>query len=216
MSQKLLSSWKLHFLKCLSVSTYWFPNKWPNHLHTICQQTLLTLIKCSLALFMSDNTGKKGQNLFFIGNFAFFSQIFVISTTSLVPKNWSYYILNNYQNTLWTVTNCSLTFVMFDHMGTNRPKSSLYWKSCFFFQKIVFSRTSWVLKNWSYYFNSQGQNTLWTLLNWSLSFVMPDNTRKTGQLFFFHWKFCLFFSISCPFKNFLCLKGMVLKVKQQW
>ena len=135
MSHKLLSSLKLHFLKCLSLSTYWLPKKWPNYLHTICQKTLLTLIKCSLALFMFDNTGKVGQNLFFTENFAFFSQIFVISTNSLVRKNWSYYFHNNCQNTLWTLTNCSLTFVMFDILGTNRPKCSLYWKVCLFFWK---------------------------------------------------------------------------------
>ena len=132
MSQKLLSSWKVHFLKCLSLSTYWLPKKWPNHLHTICQETSLTLIKCSLALFMFDNMGKIGQSLFFTENFAFFSQIFVISTTSLVPKNWSFYFLNNGQNILWALTNCSLAFFMFDNKGTNRPKSSLYWKVCLF------------------------------------------------------------------------------------
>ena len=139
MSQKLLSSWKLHFLKCLSLSTYWIPKKWPNHLHTICQKTLLTLIKCSLALFMFDNTGKIGQNLFFTENFAFFSQIFGISTNSLLPKNWSYYFHNNWQNTLWTLTNCSLTFVMFGNLGRKRPKSSLYWKVCFSLKKTCVS-----------------------------------------------------------------------------
>ena len=155
MSQKVLSSWKLHFLKCLSPSTDWIPKKRPNHLHTICQKTLLTHIKCSLALFLFDNTGKIGQNLFFTENLAFFSQFFAISTTSLV------------------------------------------------------------LINWSYCFHSNCEKSFLILINCSWSFVMPGSAGNIGQICFFHWKYCLFFSKICVFNNLSGHKKVLLLVIQQ-
>ena len=111
----------------------WSRKKCIYHVHNIFQETLWTLAKVFFwHLSCSILREKIGQNLFFARNFAFFSQIFVFLTTSSVPKNWSYYFHSNCQNTLWTLTICFLTFVMFDNMGTNRPKSFLHLKICLF------------------------------------------------------------------------------------
>ena len=61
-----------------------------------------------------------------------------------------------------------------------------------FFQKFMFSATSWVLKQWSFNFNISGQVTLWTLIGCFRTFVMFYNTRRYRRKSFLHWKVCLF------------------------
>ena len=67
------------------------------------------------------------------------------------------------------------------------------WKIAFFFQKLVFSTTSWVLTTCSHNDRSFCQNTLWTRTNCPMRFVKLVNTRKKGPQFFPHWKNCLLF-----------------------
>ena len=82
-------------------------------------------------------------------------------------------------------------------IGEKRPKHFLRWNFCLFSQNFVFATTSYVLKNWSFYFHSKRQTTSWTLINCSVSFFMLDNTRKNWPIIFFHWKACLFLQKLC-------------------
>ena len=131
-----------HSLKCLFLSTSVVPKKMYLSRAQHFSRNLVDPRKSFFLTFvMFDITGENRPKFFFARNFAFFSQNFVFLTTSLVPKNWSYYFHKNRQNTLWTLTICFLTFVMFDNMGTNRPKSFLHLKICLFLP--IF----WVLNN---------------------------------------------------------------------
>ena len=61
-----------------------------------------------------------------------------------------------------------------------------------FFQKVLFSTTSQVLKEWSYNFHSSCQNTFWTLIVCPLRFFTFDIARKNRPKYFIHWKSWLF------------------------
>ena len=62
----------------------------------------------------------------------------------------------------------------------------------FFFQRFMFSATSWVLKKWSFNFNFNCQVTLWTLISCFRTFVRFYNRRRKRRKSFLHWKGCLF------------------------
>ena len=132
-SQKFLSPWKQLFFEMFVSIDLCAPEK---NVFITC--TTFVKKPCGPSKIVSWHLScsilreKIGQNLFFARNFAFFSQNFVFLTTSLVPKNWSYYFHNKCQNTSWTLRICFLTFVMFDNMGTNRPKSFLHLKICLY------------------------------------------------------------------------------------
>ena len=89
------------------------------------------------------------------------------------------------------------------------PESFLYWKFCLLLQKNVFSTTSQVLKNLSYYFHSKCQKTLSTLINCSLRFFILDNTRKIGQTIFFTGK-SAFFSKICFQQPLRCYRNDII------
>ena len=78
-------------------------------------------------------------------------------------------------------------------MRKKRPKSFLHWKVSLFFQKIVFSTTSYVLKNWSYEDQSNCHDTLRTLTKCRLKFVTLDSTRENRPKLFLHCKVTFFF-----------------------
>ena len=46
---------------------------------------------------------------------------------------------NNCRKTFWTITNCSLIFVMFDATRKNRPQYFFHWKNCLFSKICVFN-----------------------------------------------------------------------------
>ena len=58
LGQKLLSSWKSYFLKCLFLSTREVLKNWSYYFHSNCQKTFWTLIKFFLRFLILDNTGK--------------------------------------------------------------------------------------------------------------------------------------------------------------
>ena len=76
--------------------------------------------------------------------------------------------------------------------------SSLEWLP--FFQNLLFSKASQILKNCSYNFQSNCQNIFWTIKNCSLMFVTLDDTRNNGPKTFVTVKTdilkCLFLSTS--------------------
>ena len=69
------------------------------------------------------------------------------------------------------------------------------WKS--YFLKCLFLSTSEVLKNWSYYSQSNCQKTLWTPIECSLMPIILDNGRKIDQFVFSSEKFAFFFKKLC-------------------
>ena len=90
---------------------------------------------------------------------------------------------------------------MLDNTGKCRPKSFLHWKDCLFFSKICVFNNLLGPEKCSYEIHSKSQNTLWTFIKCFMSFSLLDNTGKSGQTFFFHWKDCLFFSEVRVFNN---------------
>ena len=70
-----------------------------------------------------------------------------------------------------------------------------------FFQNIVFSTTSQVLKKCSFKFHSNCQKSLWTLIKCTLILFMLDNTRQNRPKSFPHYKGCLFFYKTLCFQQ---------------
>ena len=143
----------------------------------------------------------------------------MFSATSWVLKKWSFNFNIICQVTLWTPIGCSLTFVMFYITRRNRRKSFLHWKDClFFFQKIMFSATSWVLKKWSYNFNINCQVTLWTRIRCSPTFDMFCDTRRNRRKSILHWKVAFFFKNLCiqqplgSWRNGLLTSTLIVKL----
>ena len=100
---------RLPFLKNLCFQkTSWVLQKWSFDFHSVCQNTLWTLIKCSLRFVILDNTRKRPK-LFFTGKIAFFSKICFQQPLRFF-KIWSNYFRSETQITSWTLTKCSLRF----------------------------------------------------------------------------------------------------------
>ena len=90
-------------------------------------------------------------------------------------------------------------------------------KFAFFSQKFDFSSTSWVLKNWSYYFHSICRNTCWTLTVRPVRFVTLDFTRKKDTKLFHSLERLPFFKKKkCDFNNLLGLKKRLWQATQYW
>ena len=81
-------------------------------------------------------------------------------------------------NSLPSLKKLRLKSAIFVNTRSHRPIHFFHWKDNHFFQTIVFSRTFWVLKKWSYNFQSKNHNTFWTRINHSLRFVKLDKMRK--------------------------------------
>ena len=117
---------------------------------------------------------------------------FVIVTTAVSRNVCFYRPVRSHRNVLVVCTKivkipcgpffvCSVSFYMSDKLIKNRPKPILHLKSLpLIFEDIVFSATSYVLKKWSYKFQSSYQFSLWTPIKYSLMFVTIDDTRKNG------------------------------------
>ena len=73
-----------------------------------------------------------------------------------------------------------------------------------YFQKLVFSTTSWVLQKWSHNFHSNCQITFWTLTNGPTRFVKFDNRKKNRPNLFLQWNLCLFLLKSFCFQQTAC------------
>ena len=88
---------------------------------------------------------KMGQNLSSSWK-QLFHEMF-LSIDLLGPKEMILSVAQKKQNSLWTLINCSLTFVTFEKAKENGPKFFHHWKDCLFFQKFVFSTNSQIQKN---------------------------------------------------------------------
>ena len=139
---------------------------------------------------MSDNRRKHGPKFIPHWKFCLFSKICVLNNL-LGAKKGSYKFHSSRQKSLWNLLNCSSSCSMLNNSGKFDQILVFTGKLAFFSQKFFFSSTSYVLKNWSFYFHSNYQNTSWTLINCSLRFVILDNTRKNGGLIFFTGKTAL-------------------------
>ena len=61
--------------KACVLTTSKFLKNWSYYIHSKCQNTLSTLINCSLRFFILDITRKTGQTIFFTGKIAVFSKV---------------------------------------------------------------------------------------------------------------------------------------------
>ena len=101
--------------------------------------------------------------------------------------------------------------------STLREKSVKYffhWKGCLFSQKIVFSTASYVLKDCSFKFQKNSQNTLWNFRKGSVTFVMFEKTGTNRPKSFLHWKLCLFLAQLCVFNKLLGPKVLIILLPQ--
>ena len=146
--------------------------------------------------------------LFFSLEILPFFQKFVFSTTSWLLKKGSYTFHSICQNTLCTPINCPRRFVALDGARKKRPKSFIHWKVCLFFQKFVFSTTSWLLKKWPYILHKKFKNTLWSLTEvYSMSALVGKMGKKWAKIFFFR---TIAFNLKTLDLDFLGKKEMII------
>ena len=129
--QKLLSSQRKLFLQMFVSINLLGSKKCYYHLHNQCQNTLRTLINCSLSIFMFDETRKKRPKSFLHWKGCLVSHNFVFSTT-FVPKKRSFIFQNNWQISLWALKSCPLRFFTSDTRRKNGQKLLSSWKQLFF------------------------------------------------------------------------------------
>ena len=186
----------LHRIYCLILQSFmfsetsWVLKKWSYNFNINCQVTFWNLISCSLTFVMFYKTRTNRRKSFLHWKVCLFLQKFMFSATSWVLKEWSFNFIINCHFTLWAPVSCFRKFVMYYNTRRSRPKS-FHWKDCLFLQKIMFSATSWVMKNLSYNFNIKCQVTLSTLIGCFRTFVMFYNTRRNRRKSFLHRKYCL-------------------------
>ena len=155
------------------------------------QTSLWTLIISSLMFFKLDDT-RKNELL------ASWKQLFLemfVSIDILGPTKRSHQLHSSCQNTLWTLINCCLRYIMCDNTRRNRPRLFHHWKNCLFLN--FFSNNLLGPMKMLYMFQSTCQTSLWALINWSLMLVTLDDTRKND--FLSSWKqlfFEMFVSID--------------------
>ena len=106
-----------------------------------CQNSLRTVIKCSLMFVTLDDTRKKGQKLFSSLK-QFFFEMFV-SIDLLGSKEVIFPFRQKMSKYLVDIYKKFHDLFMFCKTRKNRSKSFLQWKGClFFFQNFMFSTTS--------------------------------------------------------------------------
>ena len=119
---------------------------WSYNDRSSCHNTLWALTKCWLRLVTLDSTRENRPKLFVhCKDCIFFPKVCVLNNLA-GPEKWSYNFHSTCQKTLWTIINCPVRFVTLDITSKNGPKVFPHWKNCLFFQKVVFSTTSQVLK----------------------------------------------------------------------
>ena len=155
---------------------------------------------------MFDTTRKKGHIIFLNGILPFFQRC-LFSKTSQVLKNCSHKLHSSCQKSLWTPLNCFLRLVTLDKTRKSGP--NVFFIVKVYFLNSLFLPTSWVLKNWSYYSQSNCQKTLWTPIECFLMPILLDNSRRNVQFVFSSEKIAFFFSKNCVFNNFASFTDMI-------
>ena len=178
----------------------------------IVKELLDPLISVPCHLFCSKMGEDLGRNFFFTGKTTTFSKICVFNNL-LGPRVFILIFPQLMSDYLVDTSKSSLRFVILDKTRQNRPKFSLHWKDCFFFQKFVFSSTSQVPNEWSQNSDSNCQTSFWTLIIWFPRFVTLDNSRKRSQKVLSPWK-QLFFEVFLSIA-FLGPKKFILSFAQK-
>ena len=146
-----------------------------------CQNSLWTLIKCSLMFVTLDDTRKKGQKLFHRENCSFFKN--VCFYRHLRSQGNDLIILKFFSEYLWTLIQSGTPWCLSHSMNWGKTGQKLLSLLKQLFLKCLFLSPSLVPKKCSYHLRNRYQNALRTLIKCSLTFVMFDNTRKIDQIF---------------------------------
>ena len=136
---------------------------------------------------------KNGQKIFFTGKFAFFFKKLcfqqLLRCYRIIPVTSGLIV----KILCWPVERVNWGFShsrMRQKIGQNLFFTG---KDAFFFRKIVFSTTAWVLQKWSCNFHSNCEITLWTLIRCPFRSITLDKSGENTTKTFFHCKVCLFF-----------------------
>ena len=103
-----------------------------------------TLTKCPLRFVTLDYTRKNAKIFFSLESLPFFSKICFQQPLRFF-KIWSYYFRSETQITSWTLTKCSLRFVILDNsiIGEKKGQNLFFTgKIAFFFKTLCFPTTS--------------------------------------------------------------------------
>ena len=166
-----------------------------------------------LKFSMFDNSRKKCQNIFFTGKFAFFFQKFVFKNLLDFFKIWSFYFRSETQITSWTLTKCSLRFVVLDNSIIWEKKAKIFFslerlpffsKFCVFKQPLRCYRIDLISSTVIVGLPFGALQTVPGVLS-------PSIIREKKAKTFFHWKDWLFFSKLCVFQQLLrCYRSDVI------
>ena len=102
-------------------------------------------INCFLGFSVLDRREKKAETIFSLDRTSFLRKTSFL-LTSLVLEEWSYDLHKTDQNFQWTNPKGFLSFVILDKAKKGQKYFST--RKLFFFQKFVFSVTSYLLQKW--------------------------------------------------------------------
>ena len=105
--------------------------------HKICQNTLWIPKSHSLRFLMLDITRKSRPKPLFHQKGCLFSKNLCFQQPLRSLKKWYYKVPSVCQNTMWTLMNCSLRFVMF-YNTRNQANIFFHWIDCLFSKNCVF------------------------------------------------------------------------------
>ena len=100
-----------------------------------------TLTKCPLRFVTLDYTRKNAKIFFSLESLPFFSKICFQQPLRFF-KIWSYYFRSETQITSWTLTKCSLRFVILDNsiIGEKKGQNLFFTRKVAFFSRIYVSK----------------------------------------------------------------------------
>ena len=152
--------------------------KWSYNFHSNCHNTFWTLKNCPMRFDTLDNTRKSRRQCFFRLNDSLFLKTRVFNNL-LGLKKCSDNFHSNCQSSLCSSIYCLLRLITLK----NTQNFSSSWKELFF--EMFVSIDFLVLKNWSYYFHSNCQNTLWTFIKCFLRLSYSMIFKKVFKKIFF-------------------------------
>ena len=164
-----------------------------------CQISLWTLINCFFKFVTLDDKGKNGPKFFvtlkkdFSWNIVFYRPLRSRGSDFIICTNLVKILCVPWQTDHWRLS-CSIKWEI---LGQN----VFFTGTIAFYQKLVVSTTSQVLRNSSYHFHINFQNVFCPLISCFLTFFMFDKTKKVCQNLFCTWEFACFSTTSKVLKT---------------
>ena len=173
LGQTLLSPEDILYLKSLVLDFFWVLRDYRSVACTILLKLpSRPLQNCSMTFFMFDTKRKNRPQLFFHWKDCLFFRNLCFQQPR---RSWK--SAPTTSTVIVRIACDPLNIVCWGLSHSKIPKIFRHPEKSYFLN-FLFLSTFWVLKNWSYYFHSNCQNTFWTFINCFLTPLILDDIKK--------------------------------------